>query len=47
MFDEYPDDIYNSPENAALYVAVMVATCATLLALMKKSGFRAMIAVGS
>ena len=32
--------------NAAIYVGVMVATAAIFLALLKKSGFRAMIAVG-
>lgn len=38
--------VYQDPQNAAIYVAIMVATAATFLALMKKSGFRAMVAVG-
>lgn len=49
MHPEYgmPDEgIYNEPQNAAIYVAVMIATSAVLLTLMKKSGFRAMVAVG-
>ncbi len=33
--------------SAAIYVAVMIATAAVVLAILKKSGFRAMIAVGS
>lgn len=41
-----PEDAYSNPQNAALYVAVMLAGSAILLTLMKKSGFRAMVAVG-
>jgi hypothetical protein len=44
----YDDDVmYGSAGNAAVSVAVMIATAAVILAVMKKSGFRAMVAVGS
>lgn len=41
-----PEDAYSTPQNAALYVALMLASTTILLTLMKKSGFRAMVAVG-
>lgn len=44
----FPDDNYyqDSPGNAAISVAVMIAIMATLLWGMKKSGLKAMVAVG-
>ena len=42
-----PRDVqYQSAPNAAISVAVMVAFAAIALTVMKKSGFRAMVAVG-
>lgn len=43
----YDPDLYDEPQNAAVYVAVMLATVTAALILMKKSGFRAMVAVGN
>ena len=37
---------YENPGSAAIAVGVMVAASAVFLAILKKSGFRAMIAVG-
>jgi hypothetical protein len=37
---------YSDAGSAAIYVGVMIATAAVILAVMKKSGFRAMVAVG-
>lgn len=42
----YQPDAYNDPQTAAISVAVMVAVAAVLLTVMKKSGFKAMVAVG-
>lgn len=42
----YEDEAYSDPQTAAISVAVMVATAAIILTLMKKSGFKAMVAVG-
>lgn len=45
---DYADDpnLYENPQNAAVYVALMLAGSVTLLYIFKKSGFRAMVAVG-
>lgn len=43
-----PDPYYGGDfQSAAIYVAVMIATAAVVLAIIKRSGFRAMVAVGS
>lgn len=43
----WDDNMYgNDASGAAIGVAVMVATAAVILAVMKKSGFKAMVAVG-
>lgn len=44
----YDPDIYDDAgvQGAAIYVGVMLVTAAVLLSIMKKSGFRAMVAVG-
>lgn len=44
--DYYPPEAYHDPQTAAISVAVMVATAAVLLTIMKKSGLKAMVAVG-
>lgn len=43
----YDEGLYDEPQNAAVYVGVMLASVTALLILMKKSGFRAMVAVGN
>lgn len=44
----FPDEQqYQDPQSAALAVAVMIGVMAVLLWGMKKSGFKAMVAVGS
>lgn len=45
-YDPETYDPNGSVQGAAIYVGVMIATAAILLALMKKSGLRAMVAVG-
>jgi hypothetical protein len=44
----YDPETYDqaSAQGAAIYVGVMIALSAVFLAVMKKSGFRAMVAVG-
>jgi uncharacterized membrane protein len=42
----WDDAMYGSASNAAIGVAVMIATAAVILMVMKKSGFKAMVAVG-
>lgn len=49
----HPDDLqdpfdfrYDDVGSAAISVAVMIVTAAVFLAVLKKSGFRAMVAVG-
>lgn len=42
----WDDAMYPTAGNAAIGVAIMVATAAVVLAFMKKSGFKAMVAVG-
>lgn len=37
---------YQDFGSAAVYVAVMIVTAAVVLAVLKRSGFRAMVAVG-
>lgn len=46
-FEGTGDDAAGAFHSAAIYVAVMIATAAVVLTLLKKSGFRAMVAVGS
>lgn len=43
----YDPDQYATPQSAAVGVGVMLASVTALLILMKKSGFRAMVAVGN
>jgi hypothetical protein len=43
-----PDPYYGGDfQSAAIYVGVMIVTAAVVLAILRKSGFRAMVAVGS
>lgn len=43
---DYLDFQNTDPTGAAVGVAVMIVTAAVFLAVLKKSGFRAMVAVG-
>lgn len=46
-YQEFPFGIdSDDPRSAAVGVAVMIVTAAVFLAVLKKSGFRAMVAVG-
>ena len=44
----YDPDMYDDtdPKDAAISVAVMIVMAAVVLTVLKKSGFRAMVAVG-
>lgn len=42
----WDEAMYSSSGNPAIGVAVMIATAAVVLYFMKKSGFKAMVAVG-
>lgn len=45
-YQEYLDFSTDDARGAAIGVAVMIVTAAVFLAVLKKSGFRAMVAVG-
>jgi hypothetical protein len=46
--DAYDGSVYDdaTPKDAAISVAVMIVSAAVVLTVLKKSGFRAMVAVG-
>jgi hypothetical protein len=45
-YDDVPAGFTDQAGNAAINVAVMVAVAAIFLTVLKRSGFRAMVAVG-